>query len=321
MLQNGRCRIVTGILLVLMLSHPTHAQDAAQILKTAGVKGGLIVHVGCADGKLTAALRVNDSYLVHGLDTDPGNIEKARKHIGSLGFYGPVSVAQWTGDRLPYADNLVNLLVVSGECTVPKDEMLRALAPNGVAYIKAHPPAGSKPAGGSQWTRTVKPWPKEMDEWTHFLHDASNNAVAKDTIVAPPKSMQWVAKPLYSRSHEIDSSISTIVSGGGRVFYILDEGLTGITDERLPPMWSLVARDAFSGVLLWKKPIPHWGWREWKKELLEGKDWTRVRGQRGRFPSELWRRVVADGDRVYATLGYIAPLTVLDAATGHHPDH
>ncbi len=83
---------------------------------------------------------------------------------------------------------------------------------------------------------------------------ASGNAVAQDTLVGPPRHMQWVAKPLYCRSHEIDTSVCALVSAGGRIFYILDEGLTGITDERLTAMWSLVARDAFNGVLLWKKP-------------------------------------------------------------------
>ncbi|MEW6357830.1 MAG: PQQ-binding-like beta-propeller repeat protein [Planctomycetota bacterium] len=284
-------------------------EQAQQILQAAGVKGGLIVHVGCGDGKLTAALYASDRYLVHGLDADAKNIEQARKHIQSLGLYGKASVEQWSGKRLPYADNLVNLLVVSGEWKVEREETMRILAPNGVAVF-------FNPKSKIQNPKLVKPWPKEIDEWTHFLHDAGNNAVAKDTIVAPPKSLQWIAKPLYSRSHEIDSSISTLVSARGRVFYILDEGLTGITDERLPPLWSLVARDAFSGVLLWKKPIPRWGWREWKREQLEGKDWTTLSGQRGHFPSELSRRAVAHGDRVYATLGYVAPLTILDAATG-----
>ncbi|MHC4596784.1 MAG: hypothetical protein ACYS19_17790, partial [Planctomycetota bacterium] len=38
-------------------------QKAKQILDTTNIKGGLIVHIGCGDGKLTAALRVGDSYL------------------------------------------------------------------------------------------------------------------------------------------------------------------------------------------------------------------------------------------------------------------
>jgi len=291
------------IVAIAVFCAPTaHAQSAKDILKGSGVKGGLVVHVGCGDGKLTAALRANDSYLVHGLDTDAANIAKAREHIRSKSLYGPVSVDVFEGKRLPYVDNLVNLIVADQLGGVTMKEVMRVLAPLGVAYV-----------GGK---KTVKPRPTNTDEWTHYLHDATGNAVARDTVVGPPERMQWVAEPLYARSHEIDSSMSALVSGGGRIFYIYDEGLIGITDQRLPAQWSLLARDAFSGVLLWKQPMPRWGWREWKRASLEGKDWTRIGGQRGRFPSSLARRLVTDGARVYVTLAYAAPLTILDAATG-----
>ena len=86
-------------------------QEARRILDATNIKGGLVVHIGCGDGRLTVALRANDSYLVHGLDADTQNLEKARRYINSLG------------------------------------------------------------------------WPKEIDEWTHYLYDASNNAVANDALV------------------------------------------------------------------------------------------------------------------------------------------
>ncbi|MHC4284968.1 MAG: class I SAM-dependent methyltransferase, partial [Planctomycetota bacterium] len=160
----------------------TQEQKAAQILRTTGVKGGLIVHIGYGDGNLTAALRANESYLVHGLDTDTKNIEQARKHIRSLELYGKVSVDRLTSRRLPYVDNLVNLIVSEDLGKVSTDEMMRVLCPKGVAYIKK----------GNKWIKTVKPWPKEIDEWTHYLHDASNNAVAHDSVVNPPAHLQWV---------------------------------------------------------------------------------------------------------------------------------
>ncbi|MHC4561083.1 MAG: methyltransferase domain-containing protein, partial [Planctomycetota bacterium] len=69
----------------------TKAHQAELILNSTGIKGGLVVHIGCGDGQLTAALHVNDSYLIHGLDTDENNIIKAREHIRSLGLYGKVS--------------------------------------------------------------------------------------------------------------------------------------------------------------------------------------------------------------------------------------
>ena len=67
----------------------------------------MIVHIGCGDGRLTAALRADDHFLVHGLDRDDGNVERTRECIKSLGGYGPASVEHWDGNRLPYADNLV----------------------------------------------------------------------------------------------------------------------------------------------------------------------------------------------------------------------
>ena len=87
-------------------------------LSGSDLTGGLIVHIGCGDGKLTAALRANDSYLVHGLDTDATNIEKAREHIHALGLYGKVSAEQWGGNRLSYIDNLVNLIVSEDTCFI-----------------------------------------------------------------------------------------------------------------------------------------------------------------------------------------------------------
>ena len=187
------------------------AQEAQQVLSATGVKGGLVVHLGSGDGRLTAALRASDAYLVHGLDADPKNVEAARAHIRSLGLYGAVSVQRLTDPtHLPYADNFVNLLVAQDLGEVPMAECLRVLAPLGVAYI-----------GGQ---KTVKPWPKEIDQWTHFLHAADGNAVAADTKVGPPGCLQWMGEPRWTRSHEELSSISAVVSANGRMFTIVDKG-------------------------------------------------------------------------------------------------
>lgn len=300
------CALVMLGILWLTKARPITQLSVEGMPSAAGIKGGLIVHIGCGDGRLTAALHSNGRYLVHGLDADSRNVERARRYIQSLGIYGKVSIERLTNGVLPYTDNLVNLVIAEELGGVSVDEIMRVLRPNGVAYVKRN----------GKWVKMVKPKPPEIDDWTHYLHDATNNAVAHDTVVGPPRYLQWVAKPLYCRSHEIDSSISALVSGNGRIFYILDEGPLGITDPRLPSKWSLIARDAFNGVLLWKRPIPHWGWREWKRAELEGKDWTTLRGQRIRSPSTLPRRLVTDGERVFVTLGYRAPVTALDAATG-----
>jgi len=118
------------------IAQGSESVSAREILQLTGVQGGMVVHLGCGDGKLTAALRVNDSYVVHGLDTDPENVTRARKQIRSLGLYGPVSVEQWNGTSLPYTSNLINLFVSEQPVSVPMEEVMRVLCPNGVAYVK-----------------------------------------------------------------------------------------------------------------------------------------------------------------------------------------
>ncbi|MFH1265183.1 MAG: PQQ-binding-like beta-propeller repeat protein, partial [Planctomycetota bacterium] len=262
---------------------------AKAIVEATGIQGGLIVHLGSGGGKLTAALGAGDGYVVHGLDADVENVGQARRHVQSLGLYGKVSVDQLEGKRLPYVDNLVNLVVAESPVDVATDELLRVLAPEGVAYVKKD----------GQWMKTVKPRPAEIDEWTHFLHDASNNAVSEDSVVGPPRQLQWVGGPQWARSHDHLASLSAAVASGGRLFYVIDEAPTAAVV--LEPQWSLAARDAFSGVVLWKRPLPKWEWH--------------LRGFRS-GPSDLSRRLVAVGDRVYVTLGIDAPLSALDAATG-----
>ena len=288
-------------------------QQAQQLIEASGVRGGLVVHLGSNDGRLTAALRVNDRYIVHGLDDDEAKVDAARRHIQSAGLYGPVSVDRLMGKRLPYADNLVNLVVISGQSPVISDEIQRVLAPRGIVMtsrttesaLRQLPALATRhsPRDGG-WSTLQKKVPNTIDDWTHYLHDAGGNAVAADTQVGPPKHLRWVCGPLWGRSHEFNPSLNAIVSAEGRMFYILDEGMLGLPDLRFPARWSLMARDAFNGVELWKRPVPNWGWREWQTRGM----WS--------APLTLNRRVVTDGPRVFATLGYKAPVTVLDAATG-----
>ena len=53
-----------------------------------GVQGGLIVHLGCTDGKKTAELCVSDQHIVQGLSTDKASVRKAREYIHSKGLGG-----------------------------------------------------------------------------------------------------------------------------------------------------------------------------------------------------------------------------------------
>jgi SAM-dependent methyltransferase len=242
---NASCaRLLARTILFGLLLCPTTAwaQTAVELLQASGVEGGLVVVLGCDDAKLLTALRAQDAYLVQGLDADPAKVDAARRTVQTKGLYGPVSVLHVDGPQLPYVDNLVNLLVVSSPCQVAQAERKRVLVPNGVLMERI----------GGRWKRTVKPVPAEIDEWPHFLHGPDNNAVAEDRVVAPPHHVKWIADPKFGRNHEKSPNVNAAVSASGRLFAIVDEG--PISSIALPPQWTLVARDAFNGLLLWKKP-------------------------------------------------------------------
>ena len=264
-------------------------RQAESIFAATGFSGGLVVHLGCGNGRLTAALGRGGRDVVQGLDSDAARIAEARDTIRSWGEYGPVSAVCWDKPFLPYADNLVNLLVAQTPDRVPATELRRVLAPRGVAYVRR----------GETWTKIVGSPREGVDEWTHYLHDASGNAVAHDTLVGPPRHLQWTAGPRHTRSHEYTPSVQAPVSSGGRIFYLSDEG--AVASLQAAADWQLVGRDAHNGLLLWKRPIG-----EWFSHLC---GWTSG-------PMQLQRRLVAVGDRVYSTLGYHGALTALDAANG-----
>ena len=300
-----RIALVTGI---LALTATLHAGSALDALKASRVKGGLVVHVGCGDGKETAALRINDSILVQGLDSNAANVTKARKNINTKGLYGKVTVATFDGKTLPYRDNLVNVIVIndrSGKCQVSGEEITRVLAPRGVALVtnKRLIPSNinhqTSTIEGTGYLMFRKPVPSDIDDWTHYLHDANNNAVGKGRTVGPPRSMQWMATPVWSRHHDKLASISSVVTTRGRLFYIVDRGPAHTPNYTA--RWFVEARDAFNGILLWAQPIK--SWVSHTKRFRSG-------------PVQIARLLVADKDRVYTTLGLNEPVSILDGTTG-----
>jgi outer membrane protein assembly factor BamB len=284
------CRLIAAFLSLAFFGiSACLAQSPKQIIEESGVRGGLVVHLGCGEGMPTAEFRADERYLVHGLATNPPNVDRARRQIDAKGLYGVVSADTFDGTHLPYIDNLVNLLVAEDLGDVSMKEVMRVLCPRGVAYIRRV----------GQWSKTIKPWPEQIDEWTHYMHGPDNNAVARDTVIDSPRRLQWNGGPKWTRSHEKMSSMNAMVSAAGRIFYVMDEAPSA--SVQLLPEWKLVARDAFNGVILWKRDIPLWQTALWP--LKAG-------------PATIPRRLVAVGEKVYVTLGLTQPVTALDAATG-----
>ena len=266
-------------------------ETARRVLDESKTMGGLVVHVGCSDGSLAVALaQVRENLVVHGLDSDPADVARARNRFREGAAPDRLSAELWTrADHLPYAENLVNLLVVDEGESIDEAEAMRILAPGGTVVRKQD----------GDWNFSRKPDSGGVGEWTHYQFDASNNMVGDDPDCDLPRRFQWTGKPLWTTSHENMASVNAMVSSKGRVFYIIDEGPRA--SIQLPADWQLVARDAYNGVILWKKPIEQWLTRYWP--------WKSG-------PAQMPRKLIAIGDRVYSVLDINGPLLEFDAATG-----
>ena len=214
-----RCGIWTSVLLAcwVSLSAAQNAPDAGRI------QGGLCVVLGTAEADLLERLVKEKPFLVHVLEADPAKVAAFDQRLREQRLYGRVSVEQWSAPTLPYADNLVSLLVITGTTNVPAAEQQRVVRPLGEITVKS----------GGTWSRTVKPWIEGTDEWTHWRHGPDGNMVSKDRYVEVPKRVQWT----FGR--DVVSERTFAIHAGGRFFAYEDE--------------QVIARDGFNGLPLWRK--------------------------------------------------------------------
>ncbi|MBL7187722.1 MAG: PQQ-binding-like beta-propeller repeat protein [Phycisphaerae bacterium] len=275
----------------------SHGVEVTELpLETKDIRGLCIVLPGSSESLVKTLGRNASSATVQLLCRDDEELCALRQSIRALDVYGRISAISWQGASLPYIDDLVNVIIAPSRSAASPDEVRRVLCPGGSAYVYED----------GHWQRETKPWSQDIDEWTHWLHDPSGNAVSGDRKVGPPRFYQWTAKPYWSNHHDTVLSTSAMVSANGRLFYIADESPSGVFSEAYEGQWFLIARDAFNGVLLWKIPISNWGWKTWGKRY----------NIRFAQPTQLPWRLVATGDVVYATLDFHAPVLAIDAATG-----
>ncbi len=329
--MQNRITAIAAVLLVFSTAGTASAQTARpavidSIVASAKAAGGIASVVcppGAEDLVVPLALALPSGVYVHAV-VSPEACPGVRERVLEADLPARVAVSAMDADRrLPYATELLNVLAVAGAGNSgwSAAETLRVLAPLGRGFVEvdsgsaadqfAEALRGAGAAdvealpGGAGWLTFRKPWPEDMGEWSHGLHGPDNNPVAPDLRVGPPKQLQWTAGPRWPRNHESAGSLPTMVSAAGRLFAAVDEGPIGISAENVPDKWMLIARDAFNGRVLWKRPIGDWGWRSWREDKF-----TRV------VPPAMARGLVATGKRIVVTDGFRGEVLILDALTG-----
>lgn len=217
---------------------------AEELLARLGTPGGLIVQLGAADMELALAAARTGRYLVQVLEPESGRVDAGREQLQAQDAYGLVTLDHLEpGGTLPYAENLVNLVIVADQpgCYVRPEELARVVCPLGKVLSRS-PQLGAealqkagfadvRPLPGDPKSLVAsKPWPAEMDQWPQPRRAADANAVSRDKLVGPPRRIRWVAGP--------QQEISNLVSAAGRNFYA-----------------GVLARDAFNGLRLWQRRV------------------------------------------------------------------
>jgi outer membrane protein assembly factor BamB len=227
----NRLMALSVLLCVLAAGSADSADAPLKDILAAGGSAGVCVHLGCGEGKLTAELAQGGTLLVHALDADEKSVLAARQFLEQRKLYGIASVEQWAQAALPYAENLVNVLVAEKPGSTSDEEIMRVLAPNGTAFVQRN----------GAWKVLKKSWPKELDEWTHWRHGADGNMVSRDSAITPPNGLRWVAGPAQDAGGKKWYYDHVLVSSNGRNYYVFDA--------------SIAARDSFNGRLLWTREI------------------------------------------------------------------
>jgi len=232
-----------------------------RIIDLHGESPGLCAVIGMSHpdaAQLAAELALSGRLLVHGIAFDDESLLAAREVISRHGAEGFAAIEKLSVTPLPYRDNLVNIMVVPDLAAATAtgfshDEALRAVAPLGKLCIRK---AGT-------WRVTEKDMPTGMDEWTHNIHGPDGNRLSQDKVVSFPVGYRWHGGLPFNIDNKLRhgnrySATRGMAVSCGRCFTFSDsviENLKGAYFQGQELDQYVTARDAFNGMLLWRRKI------------------------------------------------------------------
>ena len=238
---------------------------AEELVARGGIRRGVCAVVGM-NPDLALNLARGSEMLVHARMQDASAASRLRSIADDAGFgIQRLAVDHGETSRLPYADNMVDVLITAPKSASPNmREILRALRPEGTALLKV---SGQDPEqltrqisqdtggavdtwtiDGQTWIALTKPPLKGAGDWSHWEHGPDNNPVSEDAVIKFPYMTQFMAKPYYIAMPSITTA------AGGRTFLAI--GHIAHHRREWDMMNKLIARNGYNGTVLWERKLP-----------------------------------------------------------------
>ena len=270
--RNRFCvAIVSTCLLLLTQCETLSADDASladQLVAATGVQRGVCATVATGPGDtLPIELAESSEWLVHVRSSDPESVDALRRAGVTAGLgIRRLSVEQGGFGQLPYADNILDVLVIpdaSGADVPELDEMLRAVRPQGTILIGGGPAAEQfrrrtitisgegndfSEVGNTGWLKLTTPALAGAGDWSHWEHGPDNNPVSEDELIQFPYMTQFLAEPYYIAMPSITTAAA------GRTFLAI--GHIAHHRREWDQMNKLIARNGHNGTVLWERQLP-----------------------------------------------------------------
>ena len=208
-----------------------------EALQKVGYDKGIVSLLGSYEPELVTGLAKASELSVYYQSSQLEKVTAVRKAAESAGLLGNrVFVDVGTLDSIHLGKNVADaILVAPAEVGQVKDEeMLRALRPQGAAFL------GER--------KLIKPVPDGIDEWTHPFHGPDNNPQSNDQLARGKFHTQFIAVPKFSPMPE-----QTVI-GGGRIYKAM--GHIAHKANQNAMLNTLLCTSAYNGVIHWKRELP-----------------------------------------------------------------
>jgi outer membrane protein assembly factor BamB len=268
---------VIALLTVLGLPTLVNAQQASaelatQLIEKSGLARGICAVIGDA-GSLSVEIAKVSELQVHARHPSADVVNRLRSEVDAANLdIHRIIVEQGPIDRLPYADNMIDLLIAPGLTSdslkrMSLKEIVRVLRPEGKALVGNWSKNASEQlsaqnledwndgsvemitsAKNGVYAEIIKPRPDGAGDWSHWEHGPDNNPVSEDTIIKAPYMTQFMAKPYYIAMPSITTAAA------GRTFLAI--GHIAHHRREWDGMNRIIARNGYNGTVLWEKKLP-----------------------------------------------------------------